>query len=215
MMYYLYKITNNINGKFYIGKRQTKVDHVSLDPYMGSGIRIKAAIKKYGIENFTKEVLGTCTTSELLDILEALEVTEDLVNDPNCYNLMVGGHGGRQGPEARKKISESKMGDKNPMKHKIWTDADREVKRQARKINEDQRREKQMATRLAKSPKYVVIHPDGREEQLTELLTPFCKKHKLDHRTMLAIAEKRHTNDRKSIPTSHKGFSIYIKEDNK
>ena len=99
------------------------------------------------------------------------------------------------------------------MKHKIWTDADREVKRQARKINDSLRNEKQIATRLAKSPKYVVIHPDGREEGLTELLTQFCKKHKLDQRTMKAIAEKRHTSDRKKIPTAHKGFSIYIKDE--
>lgn len=212
MMYYLYKITNKINGKFYIGKRQTTAEHVSLDPYMGSGIRLKAAIQKYGIENFTKEVLGTCTTPEMLNLLESLEVTENLVNDPNCYNLMVGGHGGRQGPEARKKISESKMGDKNPMKHKVWTEEDRTKKRVARKINEAQRIENANQTRLENSPKYVVIFPDGHEERIG-LLTPFCREHKLDQRTMKAIAHKEHLEDRKHVPTKHKKFTIYILED--
>lgn len=208
MFYYVYKITNKINGKFYIGKRQTNATHISMDLYMGSGIRIKAAIKKYGIENFHKEVLGVCTTLDLLNILEKLEITEDLVNNPNCYNLMVGG---RQGPEARKKISESKMGDKNPMKHKVWTDEDRAKKRIARKISDSHRKEKLEQTRLANSPKYVVIFPDGHEEQIG-LLTPFCNNHRLEQTVMKAIAHKTHLKDRKGIPTKHKGFMIYIRE---
>lgn len=52
-MAYIYKITNLINGKIYIGKRvrETKKD---IKNYYGSGIAIKNAIIKYGIENFKK-----------------------------------------------------------------------------------------------------------------------------------------------------------------
>ena len=47
MNHYVYEITNNINGKKYIGKRST---HTSIDKdnYLGSGIAIKKAIEKYG-----------------------------------------------------------------------------------------------------------------------------------------------------------------------
>ena len=53
---YIYKITNKINGKFYIGKH--KYTGPGLDPkYMGSGVQIKNAIRKYGKENFVVELL--------------------------------------------------------------------------------------------------------------------------------------------------------------
>jgi hypothetical protein len=97
MRHIIYKITNNINGKYYIGRHST--DDI-YDSYMGSGIGIKNAIKKYGIENFTKEVLLETTTSELLWELEKDIVNENVVKDGMSYNMCYGGkhylHGLRQ-----------------------------------------------------------------------------------------------------------------------
>lgn len=88
MRYIIYKVTNNINGKYYIGRHSTKNIN---DNYMGSGIGIKNAIKKYGIENFTKEILAEAQSSEELWELERNYVSQDVVSDENSYNMTVGG----------------------------------------------------------------------------------------------------------------------------
>ena len=85
---YFYKITNNLNGNFYYGIHSTNnID----DGYMGSGLKLKRAFKKYGIENFSKEILKFFDTREELADYEADVVTEILVNDKNCYNTSLGG----------------------------------------------------------------------------------------------------------------------------
>ena len=48
----IYKVTNNVNGKIYIGKNATNNPH-----YFGSGIILRNAIKKYNKKNFKKEIL--------------------------------------------------------------------------------------------------------------------------------------------------------------
>lgn len=86
--HYFYKITNTINNHFYYGIHSTNDLN---DGYMGSGSRLKIAIKKYGIENFSKEIIKFFNNREELAKYEAEIVTESLVHDPNCYNMIVGG----------------------------------------------------------------------------------------------------------------------------
>lgn len=88
MYNYFYKITNNLNGNFYYGIHSTNnLD----DGYMGSGLKLKRAYKKYGIENFSKEIIKFFNTREELSDYEATVVTEQLINDCNCYNISLGG----------------------------------------------------------------------------------------------------------------------------
>jgi group I intron endonuclease len=88
MFYTIYKTTNLVNGKFYIGKHQTKnLD----DKYIGSGKLLRRAVKKYGIDNFHKEILFECRSEEHMNTLEKILV----VPDPELnYNLCPGGKGG-------------------------------------------------------------------------------------------------------------------------
>jgi hypothetical protein len=91
MFYTIYKITNKINNKVYIGKHQTKDLN---DGYMGSGKLINAAIKKYGIENFEKEIIFQFDNEADMNAKEAELVTEEFCLSGNSYNLCSGGHGG-------------------------------------------------------------------------------------------------------------------------
>ena len=87
MYYTIYKTTNVINGKYYIGKHQTKNLN---DSYMGSGKLLKQAIKKYGTENFIKEILYVFETEEEMNAKEK----ELVILEETSYNLCIGGHGG-------------------------------------------------------------------------------------------------------------------------
>ena len=88
-MYYLvYQITNNINGKIYVGVHKTEDPD---DGYMGSGKAIKAAIAKYGVECFTKIILVQCNSLEGMYALEAEIVNAEFVSNPITYNLIEGG----------------------------------------------------------------------------------------------------------------------------
>jgi hypothetical protein len=90
VIYTVYKITNIINNKIYIGVHKTNDPH---DSYYGTGILISKAIKKYGKENFTKDIIATFNTPEYAFALEKLIVNEDFIKNNNTYNLCVGGLG--------------------------------------------------------------------------------------------------------------------------
>lgn len=88
MFYTIYRTTNLINGKFYIGKHKTKDLN---DGYFGSGKYLIYAVNKYGIENFVTEVIEIFETEREVNLAEKILV----VLDPEIsYNLCKGGMGG-------------------------------------------------------------------------------------------------------------------------
>jgi hypothetical protein len=91
MYYIIYKTTNTVNGKVYIGKHKTKDLN---DGYLGSGKLLCRAIEKYGIDNFAREIVHLCKTEEDMNAKEREIVTEDFCLREDTYNLCVGGHGG-------------------------------------------------------------------------------------------------------------------------
>lgn len=90
MKYTVYKITNLLNGKIYIGIHKT--DNLD-DDYMGSGNNIKKAIKKYGVKNFKKEYLAVFDEPSDMFDLETKLVNEEFVKNKNNYNIVTGGVG--------------------------------------------------------------------------------------------------------------------------
>lgn len=86
--HYFYKITNLLTEEYYYGIHSTSDLN---DGYMGSGHVLKNKIKEFGIENFKKDILKFFDSREECGKYEKEIVTIDVVNDPKCYNMVLGG----------------------------------------------------------------------------------------------------------------------------
>jgi len=91
MKYTIYKTTNLINNKIYIGCHKTENPN---DDYLGSGKNLRRAIQKYGIENFKKEVLFIFDDESQMFAKEKELVTEKFCESEDTYNICPGGQGG-------------------------------------------------------------------------------------------------------------------------
>ena len=86
---FIYITTNTINGKKYIG--QCSLHRHDNTIYLGSGKAIKAAIAKYGDENFSREILCYCFSKQDMNIIEELIIREHNAHiSPNYYNIIPG-----------------------------------------------------------------------------------------------------------------------------
>jgi len=88
--YYIYKIVNKVNNRYYIGRHATTNIN---DGYMGSGKAIINAINKYGKDNFEKHIIAEAFSREDLWELEKQIVDKSVVDDPASYNMTYGGKG--------------------------------------------------------------------------------------------------------------------------
>lgn len=109
MFFTIYKTTNIKNEKYYLGKHQTENLE---DNYLGSGIALIDAIKKYGKDSFIKEILFIFDNEIDMNSKEKELITEELVSSKKTYNKGIGGEGGphfkgkNHSTEMRKKLSD-------------------------------------------------------------------------------------------------------------
>lgn len=116
---YIYKTTNLINGKIYVGKSSKSISEST--SYYGSGIIFFKALKKYGKENFKKEIIEELESIEEMNNREKYWIETLNAQDSSIgYNLANGGDGGDtssfidySNPEYKKKLSDAQSGEKN------------------------------------------------------------------------------------------------------
>lgn len=91
---FIYITTNNINNKKYIGQRKIQGDSTD-DAYLGSGIAFTEAVKKYGKENFTREIIAYTQSEEETNELEEYYIAlHNATASKEYYNIHAGGKGG-------------------------------------------------------------------------------------------------------------------------
>ena len=109
---FIYITTNTVNGKKYIGQ---KVFIKGWKTYLGSGTNLLKAIKKYGRENFIREIIAVACSSEELNLREIETIkNHNAVNDSNYYNISFGGDafmaGRKLSDDAKRKIGAKSKG---------------------------------------------------------------------------------------------------------
>jgi group I intron endonuclease len=188
-MPFIYKTVNSINGKIYIGK-----SNKNNSTYIGSGLKIKVAIKKYGRDNFTKEILEECDRT----IVSAREKywiqLYNSTNDAIGYNISAGGEGGdhywttltlEQKVEHNYKISEGKKG-KPRGPHSEET---------KKKIRANQPNDPNWYKRRAEQKMrwFTVIDHVLNQVYFTKNLKDLCSIHSLNYSNMLYNARTKKT----------------------
>ena len=134
----IYKITNTLNGKCYVGQTTRTPEERFVEHKRCQTSNIGREIRKYGVENFTVEVLEECEIRELLNEREIFWIAELDCMWPRGYNNATGGQGNRERtPESvakmsrkgmhhsdasRKQIALSLTDDKNPQYGKPLSD---------------------------------------------------------------------------------------------
>ena len=103
---YIYKTTNKLNNKVYIGKSTKPYN----ENYLGSGKLLIKAVKKYGVKNFFVEVIDTADNLKDLNDKEKYWI---LLYKNNSYNIAEGGTGGdTMSNHPNKKEHYKKIGEK-------------------------------------------------------------------------------------------------------
>ena len=115
----IYKITNTVNGKSYIGKTIHDAVNGRINAHLtgkANGSRlVRQAVEKCGQDAFTYEILHDGIIPDFLDELEIEAIAKFNTIAPHGYNLTTGGDGGSHCEEARRKNSDALKGEKNPM----------------------------------------------------------------------------------------------------
>lgn len=136
----IYKITNNINGKVYVGQTCRSLADRMSEHIRHDVIVIDKAIRKYGIENFTVEQIDVACDIDELNQKECFWIAHYNSMLPNGYNQCAGGDntvGFHHRVESKQKMSIKKtvqyVGDGNPFFGKRHSEESRKKMSDARK----------------------------------------------------------------------------------
>jgi len=132
--HYIYKITRD-DGRYYIGMHST--DNLD-DGYFGSGKLITRSVKQHGVEKHKKEILEFLSSRISLKERERQLVNEEIVSDPKCMNIALGGHPSGFFTKAQQ-VNASIAGNRSSKRdHKVISEKILQTKRERNSFNRSQ-----------------------------------------------------------------------------
>ncbi len=217
----VYKATNKINGKIYIGQTVKSLDirisgHITDALSKRDDIYFHKAIRKYGKKNFKWEIIAQCNSREELDRAEIV-IIKKYNTFENGYNLNCGGEGNagfEHTEETKQRMSKAKKGKNNPNYGKHLTEETRRkisITKKGRVCSEETKKKifETMINNKNMAKKYVIISPE-KEKFFVYGLRNFCrnyKREKLNHANLIKVAKGKYNH--------HKGYKCkYWEEEN-
>lgn len=181
----VYKITNLINSKIYIG-----LDTKNNPNYFGSGVLIKSAIKKYGKHNFKKEILDYCSCVNELKEREIHRIDQYLSSVENIgYNITEGGDGCVGYKHRNSHIEHMKSLKRDYNWKKNISESLKGIKHDYKRIENNRNAQigLQKGEKNPRAKTFEFISPDGIKYTVKGRLRNFCKEHKLSYQLILKI----------------------------
>lgn len=213
----IYKVTNIINGKMYIGQTKTglkarKRNHKHNCVHKKYNSILHSAIRKYGWDNFRWEIIDSCYSFEQLNKLEIYYIGYYNTYN-NGYNATLGG-AGKPTPcseDTKRKISEANKGRNFTEEHKnnisksmVGLFVGKDNPFYGKRHTEDTRRKMSKAAcknnKGAGNPRarpIILIHPDESEEYFG-CITFAATEYNLSRRCLCRVASGKRNH--------HKGF---------
>ena len=184
---YIYKTTNLINKKIYIG--QKKSDKYLGNKYLGSGKLIVYALQKYGKSNFSVELLQECYSLNELNDAEMYWINKFNSTDKKIgYNITLGG-GGTSGfhlsEESKKKIQ--------------ITRATTEFKQKMQEIYSSDEYKMKVSHKGKDNPMYGKTHSEEAKEKIRAATSVKRSQEFKDNRRNVMLGTKWYNNGKKSI----------------
>ena len=172
--YYLYRITNLLNNKIYIGVHQTSNIN---DRYLGSGKLLKADIQKYGRNSFKKEILEYFNTKEEMLYREAEIVNKNFYLREDTYNIMPGGGMGTKDGNGltfsgRRHSDDTKASLREKALNRKCSEETKQKQREYNFARKDPIRQREHARKAASGPK-----TEEHKNKIRETLLRYNKEH--------------------------------------
>lgn len=208
MYYTIYKTTNTVNNKIYIGLHRTKDPY---DDYIGSGKAFQRAVEKHGKEKFVKEVLYIFDNEDDMICKEAEIVNAEFIQCDGNYNLAEGGKtakGYRHTEEWKEAASKRMQGSNNPQFGKKPSEETKKKRSEsllkAYAENPDLKLEKSRLSKL----NWETVDREAVGKKISDALKGVSKteEHKLAMKESKAAKDNSHTEEtKKKISESMKG----------